>query len=181
MLNVTSLCGRSDVDEKKDELTADRVGLYAMVKAGYAPRAFAENLDRISSNKGHTGNFVTDIFDITSVISLRVRVAREPAGELPGDCKQLQPKSSGEFTAFQEAIRNAPLEGIQPRCRFNEPMKRMRPALMQVRFSPNGAYVLAQDETSIHIMSRSPLKRIFSISIELPTVERSHTGMLQAQ
>ena len=187
MMSVTALGGRSDVDEKlqlllnapwkdraaesdadekKDELTADRVGLYAMVKAGYAPRAFAENLDRVSSNKGHTGNFLTDIFDITSVISLRVRVARELSGELPGDCKQLQPKSSGEFTEFQEAIRKAPLHWlVEPTpglnsFKMNPPM---RPALTRVRFSPNGAYVLAQDETSIHVMSRSPLKRLFSI------------------
>jgi predicted Zn-dependent protease len=51
----------SEDDREKDELLADRVGLYAMAKAGYAPKAFAENLDRITANKGRTGNILTDV------------------------------------------------------------------------------------------------------------------------
>src|SRR5258707_4024818 len=39
----------------------------------------------------------------------------------------------------------------------------MRPALSQVRFSPDGKFVLAQDESSLHVLSRSPLKLLFSI------------------
>jgi hypothetical protein len=165
LMNVTSLGGHGDVvekiqlllnvpwkdrasesenEEKKDELTADRVGLYAMTKAGYAPRAFSENLDRISSNKGHTGNFLTDMLDITSVVSLRVRVAHEISNELPADCRPLQPKSSSDFTAFQDSIRNAPLHWLVEATpglnslKMNPPM---RPALEQVRFSSNGALI----------------------------------------
>lgn len=196
MLNVTSLGGRDDVeekiqlllnapwkdsaaesgdDEKKDELIADRVGLYAMVKAGYAPRAFAENLDRISSNKGHTGNFLTDVVAATSLISLRVRVAREIAASLPADCEGQEPGSSAEFKAFQEAIRNTTIQWlVQPTPDLNsfklEPP--VRPALTKVRFSTDGNYILAQDETRIHVLSRSPLKLLFSI--EAPGAQAAH-------
>jgi hypothetical protein len=48
----------------------------------------------------------------------------------------------------------------------------MRPALDRVRFSPNGQYVLAQDETSIHVLSRSPLKLLFSI--DAPGAKDAH-------
>jgi WD40 repeat protein len=187
MMNVTSLGSREDVEDKlqllwnapwkdraeeseddqeKDELLADRVGLYAMVRAGYAPKAFAENLDRVTANKGHTGNILTDVLGVTSEISLRVRVAHKMTGSLPDECKRLAPGSSPEFKAFQEAVRNVtihpliePTPGLDS-FKLDPPM---RSALEQVHFSPNGAYVLAQDENSIHVLSRSPLKHLFSI------------------
>jgi WD40 repeat protein len=187
MLHVSALGDRQDVEDKlqlllnapwkegadesedqaeKDELLADRVGMYALIKAGYAPRALAENLDRIAANKGHTGNFLTDALGTTSEISLRVRTARKIASGLPGECGERIPGSSPEFKSFQETIRDAPIHPlIQPTPGLSsiklEPP--MQPALEQVRFSPNGAYILAQDETSIHVLSRSPLKHLFSI------------------
>jgi WD40 repeat protein len=188
LLKVDSLGGKEDVEDKlqlllnapwkygaeeseddaeKDELLADRVGMYAMVKAGYAPRAFAENLDRIAANKGHTGNILTDLLGTTSEISLRVRVARKVSGSLPEACGKLQPGASPQFKSFQEAVRSAPIHPlIEPTpgltsLKLDPPM---HPALSQVRFSPDGKLVLAQDENAIHVLSRSPLKRLFSIA-----------------
>jgi hypothetical protein len=155
----------SEEDEEKDELLADRVGLYALVKAGYAPRALSENLDRVAANKGHTGNIFTDILGGTSLISMRVRVARKLADSVPEGCKGQEASSAG-FTAFQEAIRNAPIHPLieaTPGLNSVKLDPPMRPSLEQVRFSPNGNFILAQDETSIHVLSRSPLKRLFSI------------------
>lgn len=187
MLSVTSLKDRADLEDKaqlvlnapwkdkaeesedeaeKDELLADRVGLYALARAGYAPLAFAENLDRIAANKGHTGNILTDVLGGTSDIALRVRMARKAADSLSAECKQLSPASSASFKQFQNAIRSAMVHPLleptpgQTSFKLNPPM---RPALEQVKISPNGAYVLAQDEHSIHVLSRSPLKHLFTI------------------
>lgn len=187
MLHVTSVTTREDVEDKtllllnapwkdradeseddaeKDELLADRVGMYALIRAGYAPAAFAANLDRVAANKGHTGNFLTDILGGTSEINLRVRTARKIATSLPPDCSALQPGSSPAFQAFQDAVRSVPIHTlIEPTpglssVRLEPPV---RTPLSQIRFSPNGAYILAQDESAVHVMSRSPLKRIFSI------------------
>jgi hypothetical protein len=151
----------------KDELLADRVGMYAMVRTGYAPRAFSENLDRISANKGHTGSFLTDVFDINSLVSRRVRTARSLTNELPSECKDRAPGASPEFKEFQEKIRSAPINWLidpTPSLKSFRMDPLMRPALDQVRFSPNAQFVLAQDETSIHVLSRSPLKLLFSIN-----------------
>ncbi len=187
MMSASSLGGREDVEDKlqlllntpwkdraeeseddreKDELLADRVGLYALVRAGYAPKAFAENLDRISANKGHTGNILTDVLGTTSEINLRVRVAHKMTNSMPDECKRLEPGSSPEFKAFQEAVRNVtihPLIEPTPGLKSFKLEPPMRSALVQVLFSPNGAYVLAQDENSIHVLSRSPLKLLFTI------------------
>jgi len=195
-MNVTSVGSEADIDEKiqlllnvhvthhdgpsddeldKDEFMADRLGMYAMVRAGYAPRAFAENLDRISANKGRLGSFLTDWFDINSIATRRVRAARSLANELPADCKALAPGASAEFKEFQEQIRSAPVSVLvepTPGLKSFKMDPPMRPALEQVRFSPDGGYVLAQDETRIHVISRSPMKLLFSIYA--PGAEMAH-------
>src|SRR5258708_32176307 len=105
-MNVTSMGNREDLEDKlqlllnvawkdnseesedeqeKDELLADHVGLYAMARAGYAPKAFAENLDRIAANKGRTGKILTDVSGGTSEISLRGKVAHKTGATCPTD------------------------------------------------------------------------------------------------
>jgi WD40 repeat protein len=186
-LNVRSVTSREDVIEKvqlslnapekdganesedeaeKDELVADRVGIYALIKAGYAPKAFSENLDRIANNKGHTGNFLTDLLGGTSEISRRVRVARKIAASLPASCASVQPGSSPEFKQFQQAVRESPIHAIIQATpglnsfRLDPPM---RSPLDAVEFSPNGQYILAQDESAVQVLSRKPLKVLFTI------------------
>src|SRR5208283_115112 len=156
----------SEEDEEKNELLADRVGLFAMVRAGYAAKAFSQNLDRIAANKGKTGNFLTDMLGTTSDISLRVRMGRKIADSLTDDCKRLEPSSSADFKAFQEALRNLPIHPLiapTPGLSSINLEPAMRQPLVQVRFSPDGNYILAQDEMSIHVLSRSPMKLLFSI------------------
>ncbi len=187
MLHVTSVGDRSDVEDKfqlylnapwkdaagesedqaeKDELLADRVGMYALVRAGYAPKAFAENLDRVAANKGHTGNALTDLLGATSEINLRIRTAHGIVASLPQGCGDARTASSQSFTIFQQAVRSVPIHPLldptpgQTSFKLDPPM---RPALSRVVFSPNGAFVLAQDESAIHVLSRTPLKLLFSI------------------
>jgi WD40 repeat protein len=187
MLNVTSVTTREDIEDKvhlllnapwkdrageseddseKNELFADRVGMYALIKAGYAPRALAENLDRVAANKGHTGNFLTDVLGTTSEISMRVRTARKIAASLPGSCGTLQPGSSPEFKAFQDAVREAPIHPLIEATAGLNSIKLdppMRAQLNHIRFSPDGNLILAQDDSSISVLSRSPLKRLFTM------------------
>lgn len=158
--------GPSDDELDKDEFVADRVGMYAMTRAGYTPHAFAEVLDRISANKGRLGSFLTDMLDINSIETRRVRAVRSLANDLPEVCKHMAPGSTSEFKQFQEQIRSTPVNwlvdptlGLQS-FQLDHPI---RPALDRVRFSPNGQFVLAQDETRVHVLSRSPLKLLFSI------------------
>jgi len=195
-MNLTSMCSQDDVNDKmqqllnvrmkynedlsddqldKDEFVADRVGMYAMTRAGYAPRAFAECLDRISANKGRLGSFLTDMLDINSIETRRVRAAKSLTNELPTECKNQAPGASPEFKEFQEKIRSAPVNWLidpTPGLKSFKVDPPLRPALDQVRFSANGQYVLAQDETSIHVLARSPLRLLFSI--DAPGAENAH-------
>ena len=165
-IHVKSYDGPSGDQLDKDEFLADRVGMYAMTRAGYAPRAFAECLDRVSGNKGRLGSFLTDMLDINSIETRRVRASRSLANELSRECKNRVAGSSPEFKVFQEKILSAPVNWLVeatpglPSLQIDPPL---RAALDRVRFSPNGQYVLAQDESKIHVLSRAPLKRLFSI------------------
>lgn len=153
-------------DQENDELLADRVGFYAMVKAGYAPQAFDAILDRASLNQGFTGNILTDALDLTLTVSMRVRLARKMVGALPPPCRDAQPEDRPEFQAFQDFLIREPINPLvapTPGLKAIKLDPPMSPALENVRLSPDGKYLLAQDELQIHVLSRPPLKLLFSI------------------
>ena len=153
-------------DLESDELQADRVGFYVMVKAVYAPQDFDSILDRASLNEGYKGNLITDALDLTTTTSMRVRRAQKMVNSLPSACGNAQPQDRPEFKAFQDfLIRQrvnplvAPTAGLKA-IKLDPPMS---PALENVRLSPDARFLLAQDELKIHVLSRVPLKLLFSI------------------
>jgi outer membrane protein assembly factor BamB len=156
-------------DAEKDETLADSVGLYAMTRAGYAPAAFAENLDRISDNHGRSVSFFRALAGDDTDMIVRVRTARKLGSALSAACKSEKTSSSSSFVDFQSKLRG---NGLQWQVPATPGLKSfllqpaMRPALDEVRFSPDGNYILAQEESAVHILSRSPLKYLFTIDAE---------------
>jgi WD40 repeat protein len=153
-------------EQEKDELRADAVGLYAMVRAGYAPEVFSEILERIANTKGRNGNVLSDILGGTSVEGMRVRAARKTVNSASDACKHLEPKSSAEFLSFKDALISHPVnseEDPTPGLESIALADPVRPGLNWVRFSPDGQYVLAQNETYIYVLSSSPLKQLFKV------------------
>ncbi|MFP5226159.1 MAG: M48 family metalloprotease [Acidobacteriota bacterium] len=153
-------------EQEDDELMADRVGMYAMLKAHYNPKAFATFLDRVNENGGFTGNLFTDALDVTPLIALRVRMADKAVSSLPATCKDPRPMYRPDFAPFQQAIEQQRIDPIVPptagmdSSALQQPMD---PALENVVISPDGRYLLAQDAYQIHVLSTSPLKVLFSI------------------
>ena len=153
-------------DRENDELLGDRVGFYAMVKAGYAPQAFTSILDRSSLNEGYKGNILTDVLELTTTVSMRVRMAQKMTASLSADCREAQPEDRPEFKAFQDLMireRINPLIAPTAGLEFIKLDPPMSPALENVRLSPDARFLLAQDELQIHVLSREPLKLLFSI------------------
>ncbi len=153
-------------EEKRDDLLADQVGLYAMIKAKYAPDAFATLLDRVNDNGGYTGSWFTDLTDTTPEITVRVRTAHKTVEELGAGCRQTRPSYSPAFKPFQVAMRGRRFDPFVPATEgltsiaLDPPMS---PALENVVLSADGKYALAQDESKIHVMTTSPLKLQFSV------------------
>lgn len=153
-------------EQQDDELLADRVGIYAMIKAQYDPKAFATFLDRVNDNGGFTGNLFTDAFDLTPLISLRVRMADKLVKSLPETCRNTRPVYRPGFQPFQQAIeeqRINPIGLATPGLDSFALEQPIDPALENVVISPDGNYLLAQDAYQIHVLSASPLQLRFSV------------------
>jgi hypothetical protein len=196
LLNVTSLSDRRDVEDKEQllinapwkaggaesrddaenaELAADAIALYAMTRAGYAPTALAENLDRITDSKGHTGLFLKILSGESTEIVDRIRSAHKTVNGLSAECKAATPGKSASFAEFQQKLRTqVPSWVVEPTPGLTSYLldPPMRPALDWIHFSPDGNYILAQTNASVHVLSRAPLKLLFTI--DAPGAEHAH-------
>lgn len=190
LLHVTSLSDQRDVENKQQllinapwksggsetigereaaEVQADSIALYAMTRAGYAGSALAENLERVTDSKGHTSLFLKILSGEDIEIALRVHSAHKLVNALSSDCKSTKPGSSPSFSEFQKKLRTEALHWLvepTPGLASTSLVPPLRPSLEWIRFSPDGAYILAQNNAQIHVLSRAPLKLLFSIDSE---------------
>ena len=158
-----------DFDREEDEQQiADRIGLYAMMRAGYQPLHLADFFDRLTENKGKTGNFLTDFFGTTNPNSKRVRLLINKAAPLPSGCvSSLGSNSASHFLDWQKAVIGAgravareKVEGVVRKAELKPPL---RGSLEYLQFSPDGRFILAQDESSVFVLSHQPLTTLFRI------------------
>ena len=161
-------------NEKKDQMVADQVALYAVIRAGYAPESFTSFLNQIMMNQGKTGNWLTDVFGLTHEDSQRYRRALKLISGLPPGCTGKKPGAGDAFLAWQRSTveeRVKPAEATASgdlSIRLDPPL---RPSPWRIRFSPDGKYLLAQDEGSITIVDRAATKVLFQI--DAPDAEQA--------
>jgi WD40 repeat protein len=123
-------------------------------------------VDRASLNDGFKGNILTDALSLTTNVSMRVRRAKEMNAGLPAECRIDQTQAGPAFKAFQDFLTHQKINALvasTPGLRAVKLDPPMNPALENVRLSPDANYLLAQDEMRIHVLSRAPLKLLFSI------------------
>lgn len=189
VLGVTSLGDRADItskyhalaeniakkppkgtrhDHEGEQIRADRIGAYGAVRAGYRPQAYGEVWDRISENKGKTGNWLSDFFGSTSPAAKRLKEINLYVASLPETCKPRVPAETSQFAAWRERVvafdvRDRPefLPGLISKIQLAPPL---RSDIQHFRFSADGKYVLAQDDSNIFVLTRVPLKYLFTIS-----------------
>ena len=152
--------------EVNDEIAADHVALYAMVRAGYATESFASFLNEIMMNKGKTGNWLSDFLGVTRDDSKRYSAALKLIGELPAGCKQKKSRTSEAFSAWLRGAVEERVQSVAEGLDGDQPVKLdppLHPSLWRIRFSPDGRTVLAQDEGSITVVDREAGKVLFQI------------------
>lgn len=160
--------GDSSGNEEKGQSVADQIGVQAVARAGYSPRAFPDALDRTMETKGKTGSWLSDLFGTTRPDSRRLREALKVVSNLPPACIESATSSRpGDFQQWQQAVLRykgmghaEKLPGLLSRRSLNSPL---RGEIEHFRFSPDGKYLLAQDEGGIYVLSRDPLKFVFRI------------------
>ncbi len=153
--------------EKEDQFIADRIGLYAMARAGYAPSRAVEFADRSFQTKGKTGSFWSDLFGTTRTESKRLREIIRTAAPLGKECVPASAPDTSHFAQWQQSIiaskrmaRKENLPGLLNKIALQPPL---RGDLDRLLFSPDGKYLLAQDESSVFIVAREPLANLFRI------------------
>ncbi|HEY8459070.1 MAG TPA: M48 family metalloprotease, partial [Blastocatellia bacterium] len=152
----------------KDQIEADRIGLYALAASGYDPQAHARLFDRFAGTKGKTGNLFSDLFGVTSPESKRLREMIKGVESLPRDCVESRDDAkSDEYSRWQSAVisytglgRKEALHSVVSKTALHPPL---RGDIIHLRFSPDGKYILAQDDAGINVLTREPFKPVFRI------------------
>lgn len=192
VLNVTEVGDRRDVVEKynqlmesfrlkpgafkrgdreKGQVTADLIGFYALTSAGYDPAAEARFWDRITETKGRTGGFFSDLFGTTRPEEKRLREMLKAASQLPPECVPKRVASADEeFKRWQSSVvaytglgRRESLRGVLSKTQLSP---RLQSDIRRLRFSPDGQYVLAQDDSGVTVLTREPFAPLFRAEAE---------------
>jgi len=166
--NVSRQRHRSRGEVEKHQIVADQVSIYALARAGFNVQSFPDFWDRFAELHGKAGSWVTDLFGSTTPAQHRLRDMIKSMGALPPGCTDHATSANEtEFKGWQAAVvdydngtRSEILPGLISKHRLSA---RLRPEITNLRFSPNGKYILAQDDGGIHIVSRDPFAFLFYI------------------
>lgn len=155
-------------DREKGQMVADQAGLYALIRAGYDPSALTRFWDRITETKGKTGSWLSDLFGTTRPEERRLREMIKTVGALPAECLRSKSASQADdFKEWQSLVigytglgRRESLHGVLSKFQLSPPL---RSDITHIRFSPDGNYILAQDDSGINVLSREPFTGLFRI------------------
>jgi len=158
----------ADKREQQEQLIADRIAIYAMARAGYQPQKFADFFDRLAQLKSNKGSFWSDFFGRTNRNSRRLRELVHNSVPLAANCITPVSADSGErFLKWQKAVIESKL--VTPKTDVAGMLARtalkphLRSDLDVLLFSPDGKYLLAQDESNIYVVARDPMSNLFRI------------------
>jgi beta-barrel assembly-enhancing protease len=192
ILNVTSLGDRKDITEKynllierartkriasrrghegEQQLEADKIGLFAMVAAGYDPSAFFSFFDRLSESQGKTGSWFSDLFGSIRPAEKRLREMLRATEQMPPACRDGRAakatesflKWQADVVSFREAVRKEELPGLIWK---KELKPKLQSDISHLAFSQDGKLLLAQDDFAITVIEREPLRMLFQIPVE---------------
>jgi WD40 repeat protein len=153
--------------EEREQVQADTVALYLVTRAGYTPQAFQTFFDRLAETKGNAGGFWSDLFGMTKPDSRRLGKIIRDTPTMPKDCVATRTDTAANFDHWKVSVveyspvsvaREESLPGLVSKRVLTE---RLRPEIQDIRISPNGKYVLAQDDSNAFILERQPLKPVF--------------------
>jgi WD40 repeat protein len=153
--------------EEREQVQADTVALYLAARGGYSTQAFAEVFDRIADTKGKTGSFWSDFFGATKPDSKRLRQIIKNTAAIPHSCQMTRTDTAAQFNQWRGSVieyssaslgHEETLPGLISKRVLTE---RLRPEIQHIRISPDGKYVVAQDDSNVFVLEREPLKAVF--------------------
>ena len=153
--------------ENQNQQQADSIALSIVARAGYSSQSFVDVFDRIAETRGKTGNAWTDLFGDTPPDAKRLRQLVKDRPPLPADCVTAHGDTIHDYSAWRSKVveqsADAHTVNVSGLLSKRDVAERLRPQVSHIRISPDGRYVLAQDDSNIFVLSRSPLKSLFRI------------------
>jgi WD40 repeat protein len=152
----------------KQQVEADRIGVFAMNAAGYDPNAFTSAFDRIAETEGKTGSWFSDLFGTTSAGEKRLREIIKAVELIPASCiDQKNAGSSAGFESwrthvigFSDFSGNEKITGLIRRQSLDPAL---RDDINHLEFSPDGKHIIAQDDSGIFVLRSDPFELLFRI------------------
>ena len=155
------------VEESQQQL-ADQFAIWLMARAGYDPQAYIDVFDRFAELKSNTGNWLGDLFGSTKPDAKRLRVASKTLAALPAACRAARTSTPAQFTEWQRSVEEASrrglpiaLHGVVSQKKINPPL---RSTIRRLRFSPDGRWVMAQDDGNVSVFAREGLAFSFQFA-----------------
>lgn len=166
----TKKLSRSSGHESAQQLEADRIGLFAMVAAGYDPNAFSEFFARLTEAKAKSGNWFTNIFGGSSPTDKRLRDMIKATEQLPAPCRDTRrANASQEYLNWQADVvsfrQSQVAEELPGLLWKRELTPQLKSDIWHFAITSDGKYFLAQDDFAITLVQREPLKVAFQIPI----------------
>lgn len=154
--------------EEEEQYVADQVALYASARAGFNPQGLLDWWDRYTETHGKTGGWFSDFFHQTKPEQRRLREMLKSINAMPLGCREsVSPTQTADFEKWQSSVvayslpgRTGALPGLVSQQQLALPL---RPDITYLRFSPDGKYILAQDEAGIHVLTRNPFAVAFYV------------------
>ena len=191
ILNVTSVSDRKDITEKynlllerertkrvsqgrkhddEQQVEADRIGLYAMVAAGYDPAAFTSFFERLVDVKAKSGNWFTNIFGNSTPEEKRVREMLRATERFPAPCRENRAAvASDAYLTWQAEVvsfRDVTIKEELPGLLWKKVLTpQLRSDISHFAFSDDGKNFLAVDDFAVTVLQRDPLKVLFQIPV----------------
>lgn len=192
ILNVTSLGDRKDITEKfnlliersrtkkisqkgghedEQQVEADRIGLFAMVAAGYDSGANFTFFDRLTESKGKTGGWFSDLFGKTTAEQKRLREIARHVEQIPVACRDRRNAGAQDaFLKWQAGVTFYRPEENRERLPGllwkRELAGKLRSDISRFVISPSGKYLVTRDDFALTVIVRESLKVIFQIPVE---------------
>ncbi len=189
ILNVTQLGDRKDITDKYNllierertkslsqssnhesaqQLEADRIGLFAMVAAGYDPNAFSDFFARLTEAKAKSGNWFTNIFAGSTPSEKRLNEMIKATESLPAGCREnRRANASEQYLSWQADVvsfRQTDVAEELPGLLWKRELSpQLTSDIWHLDVSADGKYFLTQDDFGITLVQRDPLKIAFQI------------------
>ncbi|HEX6044551.1 MAG TPA: M48 family metalloprotease, partial [Pyrinomonadaceae bacterium] len=167
----TKSLSRSSDHESEQQLEADRIGLFAMVAAGYDPNAFSEFFSRLVEEKVKSANWFTNMFARSSPTEKRLREMVKATESLPAPCREnRRATASDQYLTWQADVvsfRQSEIAEELPGLMWRKELSPLKSDIWHLAFANSGKYFLAQDDFAITVIQRDPLK----VAFQIPTTD----------